>query len=220
MLVEASERLLRALRSANRMSIRFSVPSSEDKAYFYSFKNYVYISVSMRELNPKSSGYKMAVLLIASSFLGVRGRIRLLATLLASVALLFLNGFVPLGTVVTAIMIAAAVALLVLAFVIARNLGRVSVSNEEAVEELHERLYSTNMYYRSLFNSIKEFSARIVSLVADVAKGKKPSSVHIPSIGIYRVEPKRSGEVIELELNRVITPPQPATYGVGRGGAL
>jgi len=210
--LEASEKLLRAIRSASRLSIRFSVRASEDKAYFYSFKNYVYISVSMKELNPRASGYKMAILLIASSFLGVKGRIRLLATLLASVALLFLNGFVPLGTLVTIAMIMAAVALLVVAFMIARNLGKVTVDDEEGVEELHNRLYNTNLYYRSLFDSIKEFSSRIIGLVMDVAKGRHPSSVHIPSVGIYKVEPRRSEELIELELHRVVAPSRTPTY--------
>lgn len=208
MMFEACRRLFQSISSANRMSIRFSL-GDEDKAYFYSFKNYVYISVSMRKAEGKSVGYRMAILLVASSFTGVKGRIRLLATILASIALIFLNGFVPLGTVVTLVMIAVAVALLVIAFVIAKNLGRVTVSNEEEVEELHRRLYSVNSQYRTLFNAIQEFSNRIFTLVMDFFRGRNPSSIHIPSFGIYSVKGKREENLVELELSRVVAPPKP-----------
>ncbi len=206
LMLQACKKLISSLLSASRISVRFSFGANEDKAYFYSSKRYVYISISVKNSGAKSLGDRVAFLLILSSFSGVKGRIRLLATLLASIALLFLNGFVPLSTIVTLVMVVVAVALLVIAFVIARSLGRVSMDNEDIVERVHRRLYSVNLIYRAIFNSVKEFSARVATVATEVLKGKNPSSIHVPSLGIYRVKSKSEGEVVELELERVAEP--------------
>ncbi len=198
-------KLFRTLVSATQISLRMRMGSRSSRAYMYSFKNRVYLSISMPQLgsSAKVSATRMTFLLMLSVLSEVKNRMRLIATVLASIALLLLNGFVPMGTLVTIVLLVIAVALLAVAFVVARNVGKVTLSDEKTLEEVHRRLYGTNLEYRDLFNRINGFSESIISELSSILRGRLHTAIHIPSFGIYSMSAKTSGDVVEIELRKV-----------------
>ena len=185
--------------------MRMRIGSKNSRAYMYSFKRQVYLSISVPRLNPsvKNSVNQITFLLMLSVLTEVKNRLRLIATVMASIALLLLNGFVPLGPIITIVLLVVSIILLVIAFIIARGIGRVELSDERMIEGIHEKLYETNLEYRRLYDRIKEFSMVIVEEILSVTRGRRHTSIHIPSFGIYSVRARIDGDVVEMELRKV-----------------
>jgi len=201
----ASRQLLQSFIDARRLTFRLAWGYHEDRAYVYSSRSSLYISLALREFprDPRSSARYVTLLVLGSVVSGIRGRKRFVATTIATIALFLLSSFLPLPPLITVAIIVVAVVLLGVSIYMLRKLRRYEF--ETSLEKVHGRLMDVDSGYRNAFTRIESYMAKMLRVCASVVRGRDvEGSIHFEGIGIFRYRSKRGRDYVVLEMVRVV----------------